>query len=101
MDGEVTSDQSDQMVATLALAGIPTDYSTSVFKAPETPPGLTLDGDILGLIPGYASPFAGHVNAIVLESALSRLDGLYQEGTAPSGLKLTLVDGTLGTFPLL
>jgi hypothetical protein len=101
LDGEVTSDQSDQMVAALALAGIPTDYTTSVFKAPETPPGLTLDGDILGLIPGYASPFAGHVNAIVLNAALVRLDALYQEGVAPSGLKLTLTDGTLGTFPLL
>jgi hypothetical protein len=101
LDGEVTSDQSDQMVATLALAGIPTDYYTSVFKAPETPPGLTLDGDVLGLIPGYVSPFAGHVNAIVLESALGRLDALYQSGTAPSGLKVTLADGTLGTIPLL
>jgi hypothetical protein len=101
LDGEVTSDQSDQMVATLALAGIPTDYYTSIFKAPETPPGLTLDGDILGLIPGYVSPFAGHVNAIVLNSALGRLDALYLEGATPSGLKLTLKDGTLGTFPLL
>jgi hypothetical protein len=89
------------MVATLALAGIPTDYYTSVFKAPETPPGLTLDGDVLGLIPGYVSPFAGHVNAIVLASALGRLDALYQSGTAPSGLKVTLADGTLGTLPLL
>jgi hypothetical protein len=101
LDGEVTSDQSDQMVATLALAGVPTDYYTSVFKAPETPPGLTLDGDILGLVPGYASPFAGHVNAIVLGTALGRLDALYQGGTAPSGLKVTLADGALGTFPLL
>ena len=101
LDGEVTSDQSDQMVAALALAGIPTDYSTSIFKAPETPPGLTLDGDILGLIPGYVSPFAGHVNAIVLNAALSRLDALYQGGVVPSGLKLTLVDGTAGTIPLL
>jgi hypothetical protein len=101
LDGEVTSDQSDQMVAALALAGIPTDYSTSIFKAPETPPGLTLDGDVLGLIPGYVSPFAGHVNAIVLDSALARLDALYQQGITPSGLKLTLVDGTLGTIPLL
>jgi hypothetical protein len=101
LDGEVTSDQSDQMVTALALAGIPTDYYTSVFKAPETPPGLTLDGDILGLIPGYVSPFAGHVNEIVLNSALGRLDALYLEGATPSGLKLTLKDGTLGTFPLL
>jgi hypothetical protein len=101
LDGEVTSDQSDQMVATLALAGVPTDYYTSVFKAPETPPGLTLDGDVLGLIPGYVSPFAGHVNAIVIGTALGRLDALYQSGTAPSGLKVTLADGTLGTFPLL
>jgi pimeloyl-ACP methyl ester carboxylesterase len=101
LDGEVTSDQSDQMVAALAIAGVPTDYYTSVFKAPETPPGLTLDGDILGLIPGYESPFAGHVNAIVLETALGRLDALYQEAAAPSGLKVTLADGSLGTFPLL
>jgi hypothetical protein len=101
LDGEVTSDQSDQMVAALALAGVPTDYYTSVFKAPETPPGLTLDGDILGLIPGYESPFAGHVNAVVLETALGRLDALYQSGTAPSGLHVTLADGSLGTFPLL
>jgi hypothetical protein len=101
LDGEVTSDQSDQMVAALALAGIPTDYYTSVFKAPETPSGLTLDGDILGLIPGYESPFAGHVNAIVLETALGRLDALYQSGTAPSGLHVTVADGSLGTFPLL
>lgn len=101
LDGEVTSDQSDQMMATLALAGIPTDFYTSVFKAPETPPGLTLDGDILGLIPGYESPFAGHVNAIVLDTGLARLDALYQSGTTPAGLKVTLVDGSLGTFPLL
>lgn len=101
LDGEVTSDQGDQMVAALTLAGVPTDFYTSIFKAPETPPGLTLDGDILGLIPGYESPFAGHVNAIVLETALGRLDALYQEGAAPSGLKVTLADGSLGTFPLL
>jgi prolyl oligopeptidase family protein len=101
LDGEVTSDQSDQMVAALALAGIPTDYTTSIFKAPESPPGLTLDGDVLGLIPGYVSPFAGHVNEIVIGAALDRLDALYVKGTAPSGLKLTLEDGSLGTFPLL
>lgn len=101
LDGEVTSDQSDQMLAALALAGIPTDFYTSVFKAPETPAGLTLDGDILGLIPGYESPFAGHVNEIVLDTALDRQDALYQSGATPAGLKVTLVDGSLGTFPLL
>jgi len=58
-------------------------------KAPESPPGSTLDGDILGLIPGYVSPFAGHVNEIVIGAALDRLEALYQEGKAPSGLKLT------------
>lgn len=60
-----------------------------VFKAPDRPPGLTLDGDVLGLIPGYVSPFAGHVNGIVIGAALDRLDALYREGKAPSGLKLT------------
>jgi hypothetical protein len=101
MDGEVTSDESDQMLAALALAGIPTDFYTSVFKAPESPPGLTLDGDVLGLIPGYESPFAGHVNELVLDAALGRLDALYQEGTTPSGLSVTLDDGELGEYPLL
>lgn len=101
LDGEVTSDESDQMLAALVLAGTPTDFYTSVFKAPESPPGLTLDGDILGLIPGYESPFAGHVNEIVLDAALGRLDALYQEGATPSGLNVTLDDGELGEYPLL
>ena len=101
LDDEVTSDESDQMLAALTLAGTPTDFYTSVFKAPESPPGLTLDGDILGLIPGYESPFAGHVNEIVLDAALGRLDALYQEGVTPSGLNVTLDDGELGEYPLL
>lgn len=101
LDGEVTSDQSVQMALTLAIAGIPTDISTSVFKSPTGSPGLTLDGDVLGLVPGYASPFAGHVQQIVLQAALDRLDALYVGGVAPSGTKLTLTDGTLGTIPLL
>jgi len=37
----------------------------------------------------------------VLETALGRLDAVYQSGTAPAGLRVTLIDGTLGTFPLL
>jgi acetyl esterase/lipase len=101
LDGEVTSDQSVQMAATLALAGIPTDITTSVFKSPGGSSGLTLDGDVLGLIPGYASPFAGHVQTVVQDAALSRLDDLYQRGIAPTGTKVTLTDGVLGTIPLL
>lgn len=101
IDGEVTSDMSVQMAAALALAGIPTDISVSVFKSPTAPPGLTLDGDVLGLIPGYMSPFAGHVQEIVLGAGLAKLDALYQNGQVPTGTKLTLVDGTLGTIPLL
>jgi hypothetical protein len=101
LDGEVTSDMSVQMAATLLLSGIPTDMYTSLFKAPNTNPGLTLDGDILGLIPGYVSPFAGHVNAIVLKSATDRMATIYHGAPGPSGLSLTVVDGMLGTLPLL
>jgi hypothetical protein len=101
LDGEVTSDMSAQMALTLALAGVPTDVYTSVFKAPNTSSGLTLDGDVLGLIPGYTSPFAGHVSAIVLKAATDRLKAIYAGGPGPSSLHLTLVDGMLGTLPLL
>jgi hypothetical protein len=80
---------------------IPTDVYTSVFKNPGTASGLTLDGDGLGLIPGYVSPFAGHVSQVVLGAATHRLTALYNGAPGPSGLSVTLVDGTLGTFPLL
>jgi acetyl esterase/lipase len=101
LDGEVTSDMSVQMVSALAATGIHTDLYTSVFKAPGTMPGLTLDGDVLGLIPGYVSPFAGHVNAVVLGAATQRLTQIYNGGPGPSGLSVTLADGDLGTYPLL
>jgi hypothetical protein len=101
LDGEVTSDMSLQMAAVLALEHIHTDIFTSVFKSPGTTPGLTLDGDVLGLIPGYTSPFAGHVSAVVLNTALARLTALYTQGAVPKGLSLTLSDGELGTFPLV
>jgi hypothetical protein len=101
LDGEVTSDNSVQMLAALALAGIPVNFYTEVFKAPATPPGLTLDGDVLGLIPGYVSPFAGHINAVVQGNALTQLSALYLNGVTPSGTKVTISDPTLGTLPLL
>ncbi len=101
MDGLVTSDEGDQMLAALQAAGIPTDFYTAVFQEPGvTSP--TLDGDLLGLVdPGYTSPFAGHVNGIVMDTALSALEALYQKDAAPSGLSVTVSDGELGTIPLL
>lgn len=90
-----------QMVAALALAGVPTDVYTSVFKAAGTGSGRTLDGDVLGLVPGYVSPFAGHVSAVVLKAATDRLGAIYGGAPGPSGTKLTLVDGMLGPLPLL
>jgi hypothetical protein len=100
LDGEVTSDMSAQMVGALALAGIPTDVYTSVFKATGSGAGRTLDGDVLGLVPGYVSPFAGHVSAVVLKAATDRLAAIYGGAPGPSGTSLTLVDGMLGTVPL-
>jgi hypothetical protein len=101
LDGEVSSDMSAQMATALALTGIPTDVYTSVFKDPGTASGLTLDGDLLGLIPGYQSPFAGHVSEVVLASATQRLTQVYDGGPGPSGISITLHDGMLGTQQLL
>lgn len=100
LDGEVTFDMSVQMAAALAVTGIPTDIYASVFKAPNTDPGRTLDGDVLGLVPGYVSPFAGHVSAVVLQAATDRMHAIYAGAAGPSGLSVTLADGMLGTVPL-
>jgi hypothetical protein len=101
VDGEVTSDMSTQMAAALAAAGIPTDVCTSVFKLPGTASGLTVDGYLSAVDPGYASPFAGHVSTVVLNSALSRLTALYQGGAPPNGTSVTLDDGVLGPHPVV
>lgn len=101
LDGEVSSDQAAQMALALGLAGIPTDLTTAVFKDPGAPPGLTLDGDVLALIPGYVSPFAGHVQKVVQAAALDKLDDLYVRGIVPTGTRVALRDGELGTIPLL
>ncbi len=100
VDGEVTSDMSDQMVAALALSGIPVDLYTSVFKEPGTSSGLTIDGYLSAFDPRYSSPFAGHVSNIVLQSALNRLTDLYHGGFPPNGTSITLSDGKLGVQPV-
>jgi hypothetical protein len=101
VDGEVTSDMSDQMVASLAANGIPVALYTSVFKAPGTPAGLTLDGYLSALDPSYASPFAGHVSDVVLSSALGALHSVYEGGFPPGGTSVTLSDGHLGVVPVV
>jgi hypothetical protein len=100
IDGEVTSDMSDQMVAALAAAGIPVDLYTSVFKSPGTAAGLTIDGYLSALDPTYVSPFAGHLSTVVMNSALNRMHELYTGGPAPDGTSFTLSDGQLGVQPL-
>ena len=113
-DGEVTADQSVQMLGALVLAGIPTDVYTSLFNTPGGSNGLTLDGDtlgaiysvlnadaLMGILPPYVSPFSGHVSAVVLSTALAQLKSLYASGQVPTGLSVTLADGLLGTYPLL
>ncbi|HEY1830493.1 MAG TPA: hypothetical protein VGG38_09635 [Acidimicrobiales bacterium] len=100
LDGEVTSDQSVQMVAALEAAGVPVDLYTSVFKAPGTASGQTIDGYLSAFDSSYASPFAGHVSAIVLASALDAMQSIYTGGPPPDGASITLNDGTLGLHPL-
>lgn len=113
-DGEVTADQGAQMAAALAVAGVPTDVYTSVFNTPGGSNGLTLDGDtlgaalaavnaeaLMGMLPAYVSPFSGHVSAIVMSTALAHLNALYAQNQVPTGLSVTLQDGSLGTYPLV
>lgn len=101
MDGLVTSDEGAQMVAALQAARIPTDFYTALFQEPGAS-SATIDGDLLSLaVPGYSSPFAGHVDGIMMASALARLSALYGDGQVPQGLSVTLSDGRLGTVPLL
>jgi hypothetical protein len=101
IDGEVTSDMSDQMAAALAVTGIPVELYTSLFKAPGTSPGLTIDGYLSALDPGYRSPFAGHVSDVVLQSALDRMSDLYAGTFVSNGTSVTLSDGRLGVQPLV
>jgi hypothetical protein len=100
MDGLVTSDEGDQMLAALAAAQIPTDFYTAVLQTPGAS-SSTLDGDLAGQVDkSYVSPFAGHVNGIIVTTALQRLHQLYADGTAPTGLSVTLSDGQLGSVPI-
>jgi hypothetical protein len=100
LDGEVTSDQSLQMLAALNLDQIPVDITAAVTKTPGDASGLTLDGDLLGLIPGYESPFAGHITNLVQNAALAKLDDLYQHGETPTTSHTTILDGNLGSIPV-
>ncbi|MCW2755862.1 MAG: hypothetical protein JWQ32_3273 [Marmoricola sp.] len=113
-DGEVTADQSVQMAAALAVAGVPTNVYTSVFNTPGGSNGATLDGDtlggalaavstqaLMGMLPAYVSPFSGHVSAIVMSTALAHLNALYVGQQVPTGLSVTLQDPDLGTYPLV
>jgi hypothetical protein len=101
IDGEVTSDMSDQMALALALSGMPVDLNTSVFKAPGTSSGLTVDAYLSALVPGYTSAFAGHVSDVVLQSSLDKLHAIYSGGPPPNGTSVTLFDGRLGVQPIL
>jgi hypothetical protein len=100
MDGLVTSDEGDQMLAALTGAHVPTDFYTAVLQAPGAK-SSTLDGDLIGQADkSYVSPFAGHVEGIILTTALDRLHALFT-GSTPSGLSVTLADGQLGSVPVL
>jgi hypothetical protein len=101
LDGLVTADQTVQMTAALTAAGVPTELYASLFKTPGTASGVTVDSDLLSIVPGYDSPFAGHINAILFGAAQSRLAALYHGGPGPAGLSVSLADGLLGMHPIL
>ena len=100
-DGLGTIDMSVELAATLTLTGIPTEVYGLLTKTPGTDSGTTLDSDVLGFLPGYESPFAGHVAQLVTSTAVDRLAEIYAGAPGPSGFThVTLVDGQLGQFPL-
>ncbi len=101
-DGTVPYNQSREMEASLALAGVATDFYTVATKGPGSESGSTLDG----LLPiPHDSPFAGHggegsQTQLVIQTGLRALDALFQRHRAPIGHRNFLVDGTLGqTLP--
>lgn len=61
-DGLVPHNQSREMVAALAAAGIPAEMNTVLTREPGTEPGTTLTGTVLGGTGQYESPFAGHAS---------------------------------------
>jgi hypothetical protein len=98
-DGTVPYDQSREMEASLAGAGVPTDFYSVATKTPGTESGSTLDG----LLPvPHDSPFAGHggegsQHQLVIQTGLNALDALLQKHRVPRGHRNFLVDGMLGT----
>ena len=108
-DGEVPYDQSREEQASLAAAGVGTDYYSVARDATDsTDPGVQLDAELIGALYGdYRSPFAGHgsessQHQLVIQTGLGLLDRLFRTGQGPSRTtsREFLVDGALGTIPV-
>lgn len=90
-DGLVPINQSREMVAALAAAGIATDDYVVGRRSARSEADTTISGNLGNAVqPGYVSPLAGHSSEksttnIVMVTAMNRLAALLQGGPAPAG----------------
>lgn len=105
-DGQVPYNQSREMQASLAAAGVGSDfYSVARDATDSTDPGDQIDGALIGAIYGdYDSPLAGHggegsQRQLVIQTGLRLLDRLFRtgQGASRTAPKEFLVDGELKT----
>ena len=89
-DGTVPFNQSPEMFARLVDQRIPTDFFTVLRRRADESDGQTAEETltIAGLIPGYASPFAGHggendLDHPVIRLGFERLALLFRENRKP------------------
>jgi hypothetical protein len=101
-DGLVPYNQAQEMSARLRQVGIRADFFSVGTRGPDSEPGTTLDGTVIGGIdPAYASPFAGHASEasdthIVGNTGFDRLAALINRREAPCD-RAFAVDGSAAT----
>jgi hypothetical protein len=101
-DGLVPYNQAQEMSSRLRQVGIRADFFSVGSRGPNSEPGTTLDGTVIGGIdPTYTSPFAGHASEssdtqIVGNTGFERLAALINQREAPCD-RAFAVDGSAGT----
>ena len=102
-DGEVPSDQSDEMTAALRLNAVPTDLYSVLRRTQARDPGHDQTTILSDANAGESDPFAGHGwegsnTHIVIATGLQRMYALMNEKALPAD-NAYFVDGVSGTVP--
>lgn len=104
-DGLVPYNQSREMAAALAAAGVPYDLYTVGRRNAQSEQDTTISGNVGSRVdPAYRSPLAGHASEksttnIVMTTGFERLAAIYADDV-PTCTRESLVDGDLGTVPV-